>query len=170
MTNEEKKRIIKIAEEMKNSLTELQRILTEDVKSSALAETTEVEKIVVAEEKAENQNVTPKKVKELLKEFGIFANFKGYEYIVYSIVYLAENQHSTKYLGITKSLYPAIAIKFNITTTAVERSIRYVVQYICNVKNQQMIDEVFGPVMKLRKRRLKNAEFLFGCLQYLEDK
>lgn len=55
MTNEEKKRIIKIADEMKNLLTELQKILVEDVKSSALAETTEVEKIVVAEEKAETK-------------------------------------------------------------------------------------------------------------------
>lgn len=170
MTNEEKKRIIEIADEMKNSLTELQRILTEDVKSSALAETIEVEKIVIAEEKAETKKVTPKKVKELLKKFGILANFKGYEYIVDSIVYLAENRHSATYSGITKSLYPAIAIKFNTTTIAVERSIRYVVQHICTVKNQQMIDEVFGPVMKLRKIRLKNAEFLFGCLQYLEDK
>lgn len=166
MTNETKKRIIETVEELKNSLTVLQKILAED------AEGTEPQK---AEEKSTSNKSAPRKVdekmvKELLKDIGIPVNLKGYSYIVYGICYLAENRNSVKYSGITNSLYPSIAKKFGTTASRVERSIRHSVERAFSIGNRSKLNEVFGYVVKSKNGKVTNSEFMWTCVQYLEDR
>lgn len=62
-----------------------------------------------------------RKIREALLKQGVPITHKGFEYLVQAIKmqYLSKRK-----LGITKDIYPEIAIMFSTTTTGVERAIR----------------------------------------------
>lgn len=68
------------------------------------------------------------RIAELLLQHGLRTRNEGFRYLVYALRTLVGNEEGRAHSYITKSLYPDIARFYNTTATAVERSIRYLIQ------------------------------------------
>ena len=78
---------------------------------------------------------------KLLHQLGIPSHIKGYQYLRDSILIL---YHKPELIGgITKELYPEIAIKYDTTVSRVERAIRHAIEVSCNRANCDVIQEYF---------------------------
>lgn len=146
MNEEQRKRIEEIIVELQTLLNEESNVLN-----------------VVTEESL----VTEKRVKRLLRDFGLPANLNGYAYISYAVVYMASKESK---ISMTNDVYPRIAEAFNDRSSCVERSIRHSIERIFEKGNAEVIRKVFGDVANHNKKgKLTNSEFLFMCLEYLKD-
>lgn len=86
--------------------------------------------------------------------FGVNKKYQGFDYIVYGMEVLLNNQNSLEY--VTKNLYPDIAKKFNTSWKCVERDIRTIVKIIWKYGNRELLEKMNGSRMKVRP---KNIEF-----------
>lgn len=88
-----------------------------------------------------------KMVTDLLRQMSTRPNLTGYAYIRQAVLYVLDDP---SYLtGITSRLYPAVAKRFNVDPSHVERNIRYCIsdmqkrgdpaeiERICGIKNWQ---------------------------------
>lgn len=83
-------------------------------------------------------------IKSVLHQLGIGTSYNGYDYILYGITLIMENEHLLK--GITKILYYDIAKEFQTSNLCVERSIRRVIDAIWKdtSSNEQLLKDIFG--------------------------
>lgn len=126
---------------MKNSpstllfMQELQALRTEmaELKLLSIKQTELLEKMSLAADKvpelAPENTYTPEKmlhlrITEMIQEFRIPANLKGYS-LLREAIKLAYNDMNM--LRVTKCLYPALAKEFQTTVERVERSIRHAI-------------------------------------------
>lgn len=164
MTREEKERIIELIDTMKESLNVLQTMIEKDEESSV-----PTADVTVTASKTES-NSTPREideriVKKLLKEMGVPLNIKGYRYLINAIVTLSKE----KEMKISLGLYPKVAREFATTSSRVERAIRHAVERTFERGNYDVINEVFGTKVSATKGKLTNSEFMYACIEYLED-
>ena len=80
-------------------------------------------------------------VTNLLLEIGIPAHIKGYQYIREGIMFAFYDKNMLHF--ITKCLYPAIAKKYNTTSSSVERTIRHAIEVAFRRGNKEMLEEIF---------------------------
>jgi hypothetical protein len=101
------------------------------------------------------------KITTLLKELGIPAHFKGFNFLRYGIKLVYQDE---KYLAVTKLLYPEIANHFNSTYGKVERGIRYAIE-ISWGKHR------FHPFYEYYQVKPTNAQFVADLVDHfkLED-
>lgn len=98
------------------------------------------------------------KVTEIIKNFGIPAHIKGYQYVRYGIILaMCDNEYLS---SVTKLLYPAIAKKFNTTSSRVERAIRHAIEVTFEQGNLDFLNQYFGYTVKPKKGRPTNSEFI----------
>ena len=102
---------------------------------------------------------------KLLKKLGIPVNLNGYNYIRYALLICCENPSIM--VNITKTLYPAIAKKFNINYNQAERSIRYAIHYSWNNTSHDFIEKVFGFTIAHEKCP-SNSKYLSTILDYIK--
>ena len=164
MTREEKERIIELIYAMKESLNVLQTMIKKDEESSV-----PTADVTVTASKTESDS-TPREideriVKKLLKEMGVPLNIKGYRYLINAIVTLSKE----KEMKISLGLYPKVAREFATTSSRVERAIRHAVERTFERGNYDVINEVFGTKVSATKGKLTNSEFMYACIEYLED-
>ena len=97
-------------------------------------------------------------ITKILHELGIPSHIKGYQYIRegISIIYTAPQ----KIGGITKELYPEIAIKYNTTNSRVERAIRHAIEVSWNRGNWDLMEEIFGHSVDIDRAKPTNSEFI----------
>ena len=94
----------------------------------------------------------------VIKEIGVPAHIKGYAYLREAIHMVYED---IELLGsITKVLYPEIAIKFNTTSSRVERAIRHAIEVAWNRGNYESISKTFGYTVHHLKSKPTNSEFI----------
>ena len=62
--------------------------------------------------------------------------------------------------GITKELYPDLAIKFDTTVSRVERAIRHAIEVSWNRGNWDYMEEIFGHSVDIDKAKPTNSEFI----------
>jgi two-component system response regulator (stage 0 sporulation protein A) len=98
------------------------------------------------------------KITTLLKELGIPANVKGYNFLRYGIKLVYQDE---KYLTVTKFLYPEVAKKFNSTYGKVERAIRYAIE-ISWGKHK------FHPFYTYYQVKPTNAQFLADLVDHFK--
>lgn len=97
-------------------------------------------------------------ITKILHELGIPSHIKGYQYIREGISILYERPDVVG--GITKELYPDIALKFDTTVSRVERAIRHAIEVSWNRGNWQLMEDIFGHSVDIDKAKPTNSEFI----------
>jgi len=97
-------------------------------------------------------------VTNIIREIGIPAHIKGYQYLRDAIMMIISE---IELLGaVTKVLYPMIAEKYSTTPSRVERAIRHAIEVAWGRGNMEMINRIFGYTIKLEKGKPTNSEFM----------
>ncbi|MDR3593020.1 MAG: sporulation transcription factor Spo0A [Negativicutes bacterium] len=97
-------------------------------------------------------------VTNIIREIGIPAHIKGYQYLRDAIMAII---NEVELLGaVTKVLYPMIADKYSTTPSRVERAIRHAIEVAWSRGNIDMINRLFGYTVKLEKGKPTNSEFM----------
>jgi two-component system response regulator (stage 0 sporulation protein A) len=97
-------------------------------------------------------------VTNIIREIGIPAHIKGYQYLRDAIMMIISE---IELLGaVTKVLYPMIAEKYSTTPSRVERAIRHAIEVAWSRGNMEMINRLFGYTVKLEKGKPTNSEFM----------
>ena len=97
-------------------------------------------------------------VTNIIREIGIPAHIKGYQYLRDAIMMIIEEM---ELLGaVTKVLYPRIADKYSTTPSRVERAIRHAIEVAWGRGNMDMINRLFSYTFKLEKGKPTNSEFM----------
>ena len=97
-------------------------------------------------------------VVDTLRNIGVPAHLKGYEYIRDAILLAF---YDMSILGcITKKLYPYIAKKYNTEPYRVERAIRNAIEVSWGRGDRNLIDKIFGYTIDYTKGRPTNSEFI----------
>lgn len=97
-------------------------------------------------------------VTNLIREIGIPAHIKGYQYIREGIIMSVKDPEMLNY--ITKFLYPTIAQKYRTTTSSVERAIRHAIEVAWNRGKLDSMEELFGYNVNSGKGKPTNSEFI----------
>lgn len=97
-------------------------------------------------------------VTKLIRELGIPAHIKGYQYIREGIMMSVKDPDMLNY--ITKFLYPTIAKKYKTTTSSVERAIRHAIEVAWNRGKLDSMEELFGYNVNSGKGKPTNSEFI----------
>lgn len=164
MTNEDKKMIMELIDTIQSAMSTLRTVIEKDEEPIPAADVT------ITASKTES-NSTPREidermVKKLLKEMGVPVNIKGYRYICNAVVCLSKE----KEMKISLGLYPKVAKEFGTTGSRVERAIRHAVERTFETGSYEVLDEIFGETVRNNKGKVTNSEFLYTCVEYLEDK
>ncbi len=97
-------------------------------------------------------------ITKILHELGIPSHIKGYQYIREGISILYERPEVIG--GITKELYPDIAVKYDTTVSRVERAIRHAIEVSWNRGDWDLMEEIFGHSVDIDKAKPTNSEFI----------
>jgi len=97
-------------------------------------------------------------VTDVIREIGIPAHIKGYQYLREAITMIVADNN---FLGaVTKELYPTVAQKYSTTPSRVERAIRHSIEVAWNRGNMDMINRLFGCTVNRDKGKPTNSEFM----------
>lgn len=97
-------------------------------------------------------------VTDIIRDIGIPAHIKGYQYIREGIIMSVKDANMLNY--ITKLLYPTIAKKYRTTSSSVERAIRHAIEVAWNRGKIDVIEEMFGYTVSAGKGKPTNSEFI----------
>ncbi len=97
-------------------------------------------------------------ITNIIHEIGVPAHIKGYQYLREAIMMVVNNMELLS--GITKELYPGIAIKFNTTPSRVERAIRHAIEVAWSRGRVDTINKLFGYTVHDEKGKPTNGEFI----------
>lgn len=97
-------------------------------------------------------------IRMLLEHINIPTYLEGYELIVEAIKMLVFNKDESIYL--TKNIYPDLAKKFCISSTAVETNIRRAIEACWDTENE-FIKLIFRNSKSSLKKRPSNKEFIW---------
>lgn len=97
-------------------------------------------------------------ITKVLHELGVPSHIKGYQYIREGISIIYERPDVVG--GITKELYPEIALKFDTTVSRVERAIRHAIEVSWNRGNWDLMEDIFGHSVDIDKAKPTNSEFI----------
>jgi two-component system response regulator (stage 0 sporulation protein A) len=107
-------------------------------------------------------------IDDILREIGMPASLKGYDYIVCAIKLILSDR---VYLDeITKWLYPDVAKAFGVTAPRVERAIRHAVTVAFERSDADTIERVFGNTVSMHSGKVTNSEFLATMYKYVSRK
>lgn len=97
-------------------------------------------------------------ISKLLHSLGIPSHIKGYQYIRESVYMMYENPDMIG--GITKTIYPEIAIRFDTTASRVERAIRHAIEVSWARGDYDLMEELFGHSVDYDRSKPTNSEFI----------
>ena len=97
-------------------------------------------------------------ITKVLHELGIPSHIKGYQYIREAVGIIFERPETIG--GITKELYPELAMKFDTTVSRVERAIRHAIEVSWNRGNWDLMEDIFGHSVDIDKAKPTNSEFI----------
>ena len=106
----------------------------------------------------ENDNIIQLAISKLLHSLGIPSHIKGYQYIRESIYLMYQNPNLIS--GITKEVYPEIAMRFDTTASRVERAIRHAIEVSWNRGDYDLMEEIFGHSVDYDRAKPTNSEFI----------
>ena len=97
-------------------------------------------------------------ISKILHQLGIPSHIKGYSYIRESVFLFYKNSDS--YGGITKEIYPEVALRFSTTASRVERAIRHAIEVSWNRGDYDLMEEIFGNSVAFDRAKPTNSEFI----------
>lgn len=104
------------------------------------------------------ENTLENDVTNIIREIGIPAHIKGYQYIREAIMMTVNDINLLNY--ITKLLYPTIAKKYKTTSSSVERAIRHAIEVAWNKGQIDVLENMFGYTISAGKGKPTNSEFI----------
>lgn len=109
-------------------------------------------------ETKESGNNIQMSISKLLHSLGVPSHIKGYQYIRESIYMM----YSAKEMigGITKEIYPEIAVRFDTTASRVERAIRHAIEVSWSRGDYDLMEEIFGHSVDYDRAKPTNSEFI----------
>lgn len=115
--------------------------------------------------KKRNQNLSfyfqchiRQEITRMIRDLGIPAHIKGYQYLREGIFLVIEDGNMMNY--ITKLLYPTIAKKYKTTSNSVERAIRHAIEIAWNRGKIELLEEMFGYTISGEKSKPTNSQFI----------
>lgn len=112
----------------------------------------------LSEKRNEEYEKLERQVTCLIRELGIPAHIKGYQYVRESVIMAVLDRNNLDY--ITKMLYPFVAKKYKTTSSSVERAIRHAIQIAFSRCQTETLEELFGYMVNARKLKPTNSEFI----------
>ncbi len=97
-------------------------------------------------------------ISKILHSLGIPSHIKGYQYIRDGIYMMYKEPNLIG--GITKELYPEIALKYQTTSSRVERAIRHAIEVSWNRGDYDLMEEIFGHSVDYDRAKPTNSEFI----------
>ena len=97
-------------------------------------------------------------VTKIIRDLGIPAHIKGYQYLREAIMMAVEDIESVS--AITKVLYPSIAKKFHTTSSRVERAIRHAIEVAWDRGDVDVLNSYFGYTIQNSRGKPTNSEFI----------
>ncbi len=97
-------------------------------------------------------------ISRLLHSLGIPSHIRGYQYIRESIYMMYENPDMIG--GVTKCIYPEVAMRFDTTASRVERAIRHAIEVSWARGDYELMDELFGHSVDFDRSKPTNSEFI----------
>jgi len=113
------------------------------------------EPIEVLENKENNIQMA---ISKLLHSLGVPSHIKGYQYIRESIYMMYTSKEMIG--GITKEIYPEIALRFDTTASRVERAIRHAIEVSWSRGDYELMEEIFGHSVDYDRAKPTNSEFI----------
>lgn len=110
---------------------------------------------------------TKRRIASLLRNLGIPAHVRGYNYLIEAIQILLKKPNLCCH-SVTKILYPEIAEKFNTSPSKVERCLRWAIELGWNRGNLDLKEEIFGYTVNPEKGKPTNSEFIAGIVEYIK--
>ena len=104
------------------------------------------------------ENTLENDVTDIIREIGIPAHIKGYQYIREAIMMTVNDINLLNY--ITKLMYPTIAKKYKTTSSSVERAIRHAIEVAWNKGQIDVLEDMFGYTISAGKGKPTNSEFI----------
>lgn len=97
-------------------------------------------------------------VTDIIHEIGVPAHIKGYQYLREAIILTINDMDIIN--AVTKALYPAVAKKFNTTSSRVERAIRHAIEVAWDRGDIETLQKYFGYTVSNIKGKPTNSEFI----------
>ncbi|MZQ75973.1 MAG: sporulation transcription factor Spo0A [Peptoclostridium sp.] len=97
-------------------------------------------------------------ITNILHDIGMPPHIKGYLYLGEAIRLVVHNVGLLS--GITKELYPKIAITYGTTPSRVERAIRHAIEVSWNKRDLETVEQLFGVKSNMKRSKPTNSEFI----------
>lgn len=101
-------------------------------------------------------------IQRTIRQFRVTSKYKGYLLIIDAVILYLEKD----FTKITKDIYPALAHKYHISVTSVERNIRTVIE-TCWRNDRRAVQEIFGCEIT---KCPSNADFLEAISYFVTNK
>lgn len=98
------------------------------------------------------------KVTQIMRDVGVPAHIKGYQYMRDAIVMAVKDREIIS--AVTKRLYPELAKSYKTTPSRVERAIRHAIEVAWSRGRVETINDLFGYTINTRKGKPTNSEFI----------
>lgn len=105
-----------------------------------------------------SENSIQMAISKLLHSLGVPSHIKGYQYIRESIYMMYTSKEMLG--GITKEIYPEIAVRFDTTASRVERAIRHAIEVSWSRGDYELMEEIFGHSVDYDRAKPTNSEFI----------
>lgn len=113
---------------------------------------------------SKREQVVMEKAGELIREFGVSVQTKGYIYLCQAVSMAAESPKET--IWVTKEIYPVIAKREHATAAGVERAIRYAVTAIWDHGNWRFYSSI---TQNLAVSKPTNGQFILQVAKYMNE-
>lgn len=97
-------------------------------------------------------------VTKIIHQIGVPAHIKGYQYLRTAILMTIEDNEVIN--SVTKILYPAVAKKYQTTTSRVERAIRHAIEVAWDRGDVDTLNSYFGYTIQNSRGKPTNSEFI----------
>ena len=97
-------------------------------------------------------------VTKIIHQIGVPAHIKGYQYLRTAILMTIEDNDIIN--SVTKILYPAVAKKYQTTTSRVERAIRHAIEVAWDRGDVDTLNSYFGYTIQNTRGKPTNSEFI----------
>lgn len=98
------------------------------------------------------------RVTDILHQIGVPAHIKGYNYLRDSIIMSVNTPEIIN--AVTKKLYPAVAKKYETTSSRVERAIRHAIEVAWDRGDVEILNSYFGYTIHNDRGKPTNSEFI----------
>ena len=125
----------------------------------------EIKDILRASQTPQKELATRKSefIEDILLKLGVPCSLFGYNYLVYAITIASEDEIYIR--KITKKLYPAVAEKFETTTSRAERGIRHAIETGWDRCEAEAVARYFKSSVSADRGKPTNSEFISRIAQ-----